>query len=131
MVNDPIADLLTRVRNGYMAGLGQVRVPHSEIKYSIAKIMEKAGFVLAISQDTNDKGFKDIIITLKDHPAHVPHTTFKRVSRPGRRYYVKSAEIRPVHNGHGIGIISTPKGIMTSYEAKHAGLGGEYLCDIY
>lgn len=131
MVNDPIADLLTRVRNGYMAGLAQVRVPHSEMKYSIAKIIEKAGFAQAISMDKNEKGFKEIVITLQDHPANVPLPTLKRISRPGRRHYVKAEEIRPVHNGHGIGIISTSKGLMSSYEAKHAGLGGEYLCEIY
>lgn len=131
MVNDPIADLLTRVRNGYMASLGQVRVPHSEMKYSISKIMEKAGFITAVTTEKNEAGFKDLMLTLVDHPSNVPLPTFKRRSRPGRRYYVKSQNIRLVHNGHGVGIISTSKGLMTSYEAKHAGLGGEYLCDIY
>ena len=131
MVNDPIADLLTRVRNGYMARLAQVRVPHSEMKYSIAKIIEKAGFAQAISMDKDEKGFKEIVITLMDHPTNVPLPTLKRKSRPGRRFYIKAENIRPVHNGHGIGIISTSKGLMSSYEAKHAGLGGEYLCEIY
>lgn len=131
MVNDPIADLLTRVRNGYMAGLSQVRVPHSEMKYSVAKIMEKAGFAQAVSTDKNDAGFKEIIITLQDMPKHVPLPVLKRMSRPGRRFYIKAEDIRPVHNGHGVGIISTSKGLMSSYEAKHAGIGGEYLCQIY
>lgn len=131
MVNDPIADLLTRVRNGYMAGLAQVRVPHSQMKYSVAKIMEKAGFAMAVSVENNTEGFKDIVITLAEQPKSVPLPTLKRLSRPGRRYYVKAQDIRPVHNGHGVGIISTSKGLMSSYEAKHAGLGGEYLCQIY
>jgi len=131
MVNDPIADLLTRVRNGYMAGLAQVRVPHSQMKFSVSKIMEKAGFAAAITVETNEDGFKDIVITLADQPKNVPLPVLKRMSRPGRRYYVKAQDIRPVHNGHGVGIISTSKGLMSSYEAKHAGLGGEYLCQIY
>lgn len=131
MVNDPIADLLTRVRNGYMAGLAQVRVPHSEMKYSIAKIMEKAGFAQAITLDKNEQGFKEIIVTLQEQPSTVPLPTLKRKSRPGRRFYIKAEDIRPVHNGHGIGIISTSKGLMSSYEAKSAGLGGEYICEIY
>ena len=131
MVNDPIADLLTRVRNGYMAGLDQVTVPHSQMKYAVAKIMEKAGFASAVTLDKNEEGFKTIVITLEEQPASVPLPTFKRKSRPGRRFYIKAQDIRPVHNGHGVGIISTSKGLMSSYEAKTAGLGGEYLCEIF
>ena len=131
MVNDPIADLLTRMRNGYMAHRSEVTCEHSELKYAILKILEKKGYIegVELAKDEGDK--KVINIQLKAIDRHQIAPSFKRMSTPGRRYYVKASQIKPVNSGHGLGIISTSKGIMTSYEAVSGGLGGEYLCQVY
>jgi len=131
MVNDPIADLLTRIRNGYMAGLPAVSVPHSEMKYAISKILQKNEFVHSVELGKDEKGFKTIELGLMKFDKNVVRPTFKRVSKPGRRVYMKYEELKPVNSGYGIGIVSTSKGVMTSYEAREAKIGGEYLCEVY
>lgn len=130
MLTDPIADLLTRIRNGYMAGNSLVLIPHSEIKYAIAKIIEKNKFIANAELSSID-GKKAIAVTLLDLKKNQTQPNFKRMSKPGRRMYVKSEDIKPVNSGFGIGILSTPKGILTHFEAKKEGIGGEYLCQIY
>lgn len=130
MVNDPIADLLTRLRNGYMAKRETVDVPHSAMKYSICKILEKHGFIEGMEMNTiNDH--KNIVVTLKTLKKNDTLLNFKRMSKPGRRLYVGTDDLKMVNSGFGIGIISTSKGLMTNNEARHAKLGGEYLCQVY
>ncbi len=129
MVNDPIADILTRIRNAYMARLTMLDVPYSKIKFAIAKLLEKHNYIKSVEVVTEDK--KTLRIALDEILDSSLRPALLRVSKPGKRVYVKASEIRPVNNGHGIGIISTPKGVMTSYEAVSAGLGGEYLCKAY
>lgn len=132
---DPIADMLTRIRNAQRAGLREVIVPVSKLKFAIAKILEARGFVEKAERITvDDKPRIRIILryvqvsrTRRD-PAI---SELIRVSREGQRTYVKRNEIRRVKNGNGLAIISTPKGVMTGEEAYQAGLGGEYICRVW
>jgi len=132
---DKIAEMLTRIRNAQRAGKKDVQVSASKLKLAIAKILEKEGFVEAVSEETVDK-FKNIKIALKYY--RISNTQkqpaikeINRVSKEGQRIYVGNTKIRKVKNRFGIAIISTSKGVMTGEEAKRNGLGGEYICEIW
>ncbi|MDD2916686.1 MAG: 30S ribosomal protein S8 [Candidatus Gracilibacteria bacterium] len=128
MINDPIADLLTRIRNGYLARLAIVNVPYSILKEKIVSILQKNAYIVSyvVSADK-----REIVITLNDVRKTKYLPSFRRISRPGQRIYIKSADVRKSRNGHGIFILSTPKGIITGYEAHALGTGGELLCEVY
>jgi small subunit ribosomal protein S8 len=128
MILDPIADMLTRIRNGYFARLATVEAPFSAIKMEILRVLKKNGYVASF--ETSEDGHT-ITIGLNNvrETKYVPN--FRRVSRPGQRIYVKAVDIRKSRNGHGIYVLSTPKGIVTGYEARSLGVGGEILCEVY
>lgn len=128
MIIDPIADMLTRIRNGYLSRLATVEVPHSLIKMDILRVMKKNGYVVSYvaSEDS-----RSITVELNDVRVTKYVPSFRRVSRPGQRIYVKSADIKKSRNGLGIYVLSTPKGVITGYEARALGVGGELLCEIY
>ncbi len=128
MTHDPIADLLTRIRNGYMARLNEVSVPCSNMKAEILRIFKKNGYIVdfVISEDK-----RTFIVSLQDVRKSKYIPSFRRISRPGQRIYIKSGDIRKSRNGVGIFILSTPKGVITGYEAHALGVGGELLCEIY
>ncbi len=128
MTHDPIADLLTRIRNGYMARLHEVSVPCSNMKAEILRIFKKNGYIVdfVISEDK-----RSFIVSLQDVRKSKYIPSFRRISRPGQRIYIKSGDIRKSRNGVGIFILSTPKGVVTGYEAHALGVGGELLCEIY
>lgn len=127
---DPITDMLNRIRNALAVGRTTVEIPFSNLKYEIAKILEKEGFI----DKTEKKGKKVkkfIEVTLK-YDNKVPVISgLKRVSRPGQRIYLPFKKIRPVKGGYGLSIISTPKGLMTNKQARKQKLGGEVLCEIW
>jgi len=126
MNTDPISDMLTRIRNAYMVGKETVVVSVSKIKEAILHILKETGYIQNYSKDG-----KNFIIELKykdDKPA-VSH--IERISKPGRRLYVKKDEIPVVLSGHGVAIISTPKGVVTGEQAKEQGLGGEFIAKVY
>ncbi|MFA7208942.1 MAG: 30S ribosomal protein S8 [Parcubacteria group bacterium] len=132
---DPIAEMLTRIRNAQQAGHQDVVVGASKLKLAIAKILEKEGFVAAVAKEKADM-IENMKIELKYH--RVSNTKklpaikeIKRVSKEGQRIYVKSKDIRSVKNNFGISIISTPKGVMTGFEARKQGLGGEVVCEVW
>lgn len=127
MNTDPIADLLTRIRNALKARHESVLIPHSALKMEIAKILEKHGFVEGVKL-VQDKKFKDIKVVL---PAERAGLTLRRVSSPGRRVYKKAEELKPSLSGYGIFILSTSAGLLTGEEAKAKNMGGEVLCEIY
>lgn len=131
-MTDPIADMLTRVRNGQMARKQQVRAPYSKLKFAIAKILEKEGYVGAVevTEAMNPK-FQDIVIGLKYNNNKPQIREMKRISKPGRRIYAKAAELPRVYSDIGVAIISTPSGVMTNKEARKRRLGGEVLCQIF
>ena len=128
---DPVADFLTRIRNGIKARHQKVDVPASKLKLEIARILKEEGY-LANFKSTEVNGKKILRVYLKygsDNQASI--TNVSRISRPGCRVYVGHAEIPRVLGGLGINILTTPKGVMTGRQARKQGLGGEVLCEIY
>lgn len=127
---DPIADMLTRIRNAIAVRKTEVVLPHSKLKEAVAKLLVDSKFVsdLRVSDATIGKS---LVLVLNDENANSPITEIKRLSKPGRRYYVGADEIPTVKHGRGLVIISTSKGVMTGNEAKKQGIGGELICSIY
>lgn len=135
-INDPIADMLTRIRNGVMAGHSQVAMPSSKIKAEIAKILKEEGFIENYEiVDSERSGFKVLRIKIKyvgERRERKPVISgLERVSKPGRRIYSKKQDIPWVLSGIGIAIMSTPKGVMTGQRARQVGVGGEILCKVW
>ncbi len=135
-VNDPIADMLTRIRNGVMASQSVVAMPQSKIKVEIARILKEEGFIEGYEVVESDKpGMQTLRVKLKyvgerrERSAVI--TNLERVSRPGRRVYSQKQDIPWVLAGMGIAILSTPKGVMTGQRARQLGVGGEILCKVW
>lgn len=135
--SDPIADMLTRIRNGAMVGLSNVAMPNSKLKTSIAVILKDEGFIedYEVVDDEEKPSHKTLRVRLKyvgerrNRKAVI--SGLERVSRPGRRIYAKYKEIPWVLSGLGIAIVSTPKGVMTGQRARQVGVGGEVLCKVW
>ncbi len=129
--NDPIADLIVRIKNAGAVGKDSLKVPYSKLKHAIADTLLRVGFVSAVEKE--GKGVNKVlnikIAYLESGKAKI--SEFKRISKPGRRMYRKSKEIFPVRYGKGIAVYSTPKGILTDSEAKKENVGGEILFEIY
>lgn len=121
--------MLTRIRNAYMVRKGEVRIPYSNIKFAIAKILAQEGFVSAI--DKVDAGHGEIKVVLKYKDGGSAITGIKRVSKPGLRSYSGYRELPRVRSDRGIAIVSTSQGVMTNKEARKRKLGGEVLCEVY
>ncbi len=131
MMTDPIADMLTRIRNGAMAGHKKVEVPASNLKKSLAEILKDQGYIEDFSV-IQDKRQGLIVVYLKySAPRKNVITGLKRISKPGRRVYVNKDNIPKVLNGMGIAIISTSKGLLTDHQARAAGVGGEVICHVW
>ena len=129
--SDPIADMLTRIRNAQAARHAKVDVPSSRIKTDLAKILKDEGFI-ANYKLTEEGAKKSIRIYLKYTPANAPVIShIERVSRPGNRVYVGSREVPRVLGGLGINILTTPRGVMTGSSARKEGVGGEVLCHVW
>jgi small subunit ribosomal protein S8 len=127
---DPIADLLTRIRNAIMVGKTEVRVPTSKQKLVIAKQLVKNKYIDNVVEEKN-KPRNELVITINSTNSNARITEIKRVSKPGRRVYVGSNDIPKVKSGRGIVLISTSKGVMNDHEARKARLGGELLLTVY
>ena len=135
-VNDPIADMLTRIRNGVMASQSVVAMPHSKIKEEISRILKEEGFIEGYEVVESDKpGIMTLRIKIKyvgeRREKEAVITGLERVSKPGRRVYSKKQDIPLVLAGMGISILSTPKGVMTGQRARQLGIGGEILCKVW
>jgi small subunit ribosomal protein S8 len=126
-MTDPIADLLTRIRNGNMAGKSSVDAPFSKIKAEILRILKTEGFINDYTRD--DRNLR-IQLRYTETGGRVI-TEIKRISKPGCRVYCSKAEIPKVLHGLGIAIVSTPQGILTDREARQANVGGEVLCTVW
>lgn len=131
MLTDPVADMLTRIRNAVRSGKAEVLVPASKLKLGIAEVLKREGYI---------EGFEivqrpvqnEIRIRLKYGPAGEPVIThIERVSKPGRRIYLGVKKLKPVLRGLGISILSTPKGVLSDREARQANVGGETLCRVW
>ena len=126
-MTDPIADLLTRIRNGQAAGRAEVSVQSSRVKEAIARVLKDEGYVTDFMV-SKDAGRSTLVIALKYHEGKPVIERLERVSRPGLRKYRGKDELPRVLGGLGIAIVSTPAGVMTDREARRAGQGGEVLC---
>ncbi|MGA9594373.1 MAG: 30S ribosomal protein S8 [Candidatus Acidiferrales bacterium] len=132
MTTDPIADLLTRIRNAARAKHARVDMPSSKLKVEIAKILKDEGYLANFKVVEEQKGKKTLRVFLRYTPdRRSVITDLKRVSRPGSRRYVGKTDIRQVVGGMGISIVSTPRGLMTGQEARKEGVGGEMLCEVW
>ena len=127
---DPIADLLTRIRNAVMVGKTEVSVPVSKQKVAVAKELKKAGYLFDVKVEEG-KPCGTIFIQINKPGENANITEISRVSRPGRRVYVKSTEIPKVKSGRGMVLVSTSKGVMSGKEAVKQKLGGELLLKVY
>lgn len=142
VMTDPIADFLTRVKNGYLAGKKQIVVPHSRIKEQLSQILVKEGYLensklvssakpLATHGKTQNSKFKVLELELKYEGKEPILTDVRRLSKPSLRIYAKAKEIPRVKTGFGITIVSTPSGLMSDREARKKNLGGEVICQIW
>lgn len=135
-VNDPIADMLTRIRNAMLSGQAMTAIPFSKIKGEIAKILKEEGYLenieVADGERTGQKVLRLRIKYIGERRERRPVITgLERISRPGRRVYTKKQDIPWVLSGMGIAILSTPKGIMTGQRARQLKVGGEILCKVW
>jgi small subunit ribosomal protein S8 len=131
-MNDPIADMLTRIRNACMQRHTSVVMPKSKLKMAIADILKQEGFIRDFKVQTNERSFEDLVLDLKYSNDRQPVITgLKRVSRPGLRIYTKHQDIPRVRGGMGLSILSTPRGVMSGYEAYRQNVGGEVLCYVW
>lgn len=128
-MQDPIADFLTRIRNGQMAEKISVRIPASKVKLAIAKVLLSEGYILGFEIEQQDNK-PSIRVDLKYFKGKAVIEEIKRISRPGLRIYKAGEELPKVKDGLGIAIVSTSKGIMSDAQARVQGLGGEVLCTI-
>lgn len=129
MMTDPIADLLTRIRNAHHAEKLSLTMPGSKIKHAIAKVLQDEGYIEGFNLDELD-GKPAITIQLKYYEGSPVIENIKRISKPGLRVYKSAEELPSVNGGLGIAIVSTSKGIMTDRAARSAGVGGEILCSV-
>jgi len=129
-MTDPVTDMLNRIRNAQLAGREQVVIPFSNLKYEIAKILEREKLIEGVEKKGR-KAKRFFEITLKYNDGVPAISGLKRVSKPGQRIYLPSYQLKPVKGGYGISIVSTPKGLMTNKEAKKQKIGGEVLCEIW
>lgn len=129
-MTDPASDMLIAIKNAQAVLKETVDIPISNLRYEIAKILEKNGFIAKVEK--KGKKMKKLIeITLKYDNKRPAISGLKKISKPGQRIYKKAKELKPVKGGYGIAIISTSKGLMTNKEARKQKLGGEVLCEIW
>lgn len=130
MIIDPIADLLTRLRNAYLSRIREVSMPFSRLKSDILKILKKNNYIL--DYEVKEEGVKKfLVVKLNDVRVTKYIPTFNRISKPGQRIYISSTDIKKSRNGKWIYIVSTPKGVITWYEARSLNVGWELMCEIF
>ena len=128
-MQDPIADMLTRIRNAQRSKHPEVKLPASNIKHGIARVLKEEGYINDFRIDVDNSNFKSLIISLKYFQNKPVIEHLRRISRPGLRIYKSVKELHPV-SGFGIAILSTPKGIMSLSAARKANVAGELICEV-
>lgn len=131
VMSDPIADMLTRIRNAQQAGLNRVTCPASKHKEQILLLMQREGYIRGYKSKEIRKGITELEVELKYFDGTPVISLIKKVSKPGRRIYSSVNTLPRVYNGLGIAVISTPRGLMTDAEARQANVGGEVICQIF
>ena len=130
-VNDPIGDMLTRIRNASMRGKSTVRTPASKIRRWVLDVLKAEGYIRGYEEVKTERGLDELEISLKYFDGQSVIRELRRVSTPGRRVYSGVQEIPQVRQGLGIAIVSTPKGVMSDAQARAANVGGEVLCTVF
>jgi small subunit ribosomal protein S8 len=131
MMNDPIGDMLTRIRNAQMRGKSTVKTPASKLRAWVLDVLASEGYIRGYDKAETENGQGEITISLKYYEGTPVIRELKRVSKPGRRVYMSVKEIPVVRNGLGVSIVSTPKGVMSDAAARSANVGGEVLCTVF
>lgn len=130
-MSDPLADMLTRIRNGQRANKKAVNSPASKLRQRVLDVLEREGYIRGYAQEENENGKPEINIELKYHEGDPVIREIKRVSKPGRRVYSSVNDLPRVRNGLGISIVSTPKGVLSDAEARAENVGGEVICTVF
>jgi small subunit ribosomal protein S8 len=128
--SDPLADMLTTIRNGQQAGLASVRTPASKLRIGVLEVLKSEGYIREFAEEEHD-GRKKIKIELKYFEGQPAIKVINKISTPGRRRYSKIGKLPKFYNGLGVSVLSTSKGVMTDRDAKVANVGGEVLCSIF
>jgi small subunit ribosomal protein S8 len=128
---DPIADMLTRIRNAAAVSKREVVLPYSKMKETVAKVLVSANFVDRVEVSQSDSGFKQLKVVINQEDTNSRITSIERISKPGRRVYVGSEGIPTVRQGRGVVVVSTSRGVMTGRQARKEKLGGELICKVY
>ena len=130
-MSDPVADLLTRIRNGQRAGKDTVNTPGSKMRENVLGVLEREGYIRGFEKSNIRDGIDEIRIELKYYDGRPVIREINRVSRPGCRIYSKIKDLPKVYDGLGISILSTPQGVLSDAEAREANVGGEILCSVF
>ncbi|HEY1631930.1 MAG TPA: 30S ribosomal protein S8 [Rhizomicrobium sp.] len=130
-ITDPIGDLLTRIRNGQLRGMGKIKSPNSRLRTSVLDVLQAEGFIRGYAEVEFKGGRRELEIELKYHEGKPVIRELKRVSTPGRRVYAGVSELKPHRQGLGLSIVSTPQGVMTDATAREKNVGGEVLCQVF
>jgi len=130
-MNDPIGDMLTRIRNAHLRGKSTVKTPASKLRGWVLDVLANEGYIRGYEGATSDAGHPELEISLKYFDGEPFIKELKRVSKPGRRVYSASSDIPTVRQGLGISIVSTPQGVMSDAQARAANVGGEVLCTVF
>lgn len=125
-----VGDMVSAIKNGYMANLSTVEIPYSNFKESIARVLEREGYLSAV-KIAEKEGKKNLVFILKYEARKPQITEIKLISKPGLRRYTKAKEVKKVLGGLGTLILSTPKGVLSGKMAKKQGLGGEIICEVW
>jgi small subunit ribosomal protein S8 len=130
-MNDPLGDMLTRIRNAQMRGKSTVKTPASKLRAWVLDVLAAEGYIRGYESAKTDNGQGELTISLKYFEGTPVIREVKRVSKPGRRVYMGVKDIPTVRNGLGVSIVSTPKGVMSDANARAANVGGEVLCTVF
>jgi small subunit ribosomal protein S8 len=130
-MNDPLGDMLTRIRNAQMRRRSKVLTPASNLRAHVLDVLQEEGYIRGYSRIDNNNGTSDFEIELKYANGQPAIREISRVSRPGRRVYRPVRDLRAVANGLGVAILSTPKGVMPDWRAREENVGGEVLCNVF
>ncbi|MGY8999105.1 MAG: 30S ribosomal protein S8 [Rhodospirillales bacterium] len=130
-MSDPVADLLTRIRNGQSAKKSTIKAPSSKLRSNLLEVLKREGYIRDYSNANIREGIDEITVELKYYDGEPVIKEIKRVSSPGCRVYSKIKDLPRIYNGLGIAILSTPRGVMSDAEARAANVGGEVLCHVF
>ena len=129
--NDPIGDMLARIKNAQVRTHKNVSLPSSNFKIKIAEVLKDEGYIIDYNINNHDKKKPTLLINLKYHSGNPVISTIERISKPGRRIFSSAESLPKINNGLGIAIISTPKGVMTDLDARKQKVGGEIICKVF